>query len=265
MTKQRISVGSNDLSSILNGTYIHGDCMDYLPLFPDNHFDLLFADVDFGIGEDGRKSYKSWVKQKNGTRLPIKTMISDERWDNKQPSQAYFDEIFRVSKYHIIMGSNYLNFDQKSQSTGRIFWDKVNGNSDQSSGELFWTNLFSRIVQFEFLWQGHRQGVSISNGRAQRGNKKLNEKKIQRCQKPIMLYQWMLQQFALLGWKILDTHVGSASSLIACELEGFEYTGYERLESHYTNSRKRLIQEVMNIPERLEKSANEVREQLNLF
>lgn len=42
---------------------------------------------------------------------------------------------------------------------------------------------------------------------------------------------------------ILDTHVGSASSLIACHRMGFEYVGFEKNPKHYKNSLERLEQE----------------------
>lgn len=40
--------------------------------------------------------------------------------------------------------------------------------------------------------------------------------------------------------KILDTHVGSASSLIAYEECGLEYVGYEINEDYYNDAHKRL-------------------------
>ena len=44
------------------------------------------------------------------------------------------------------------------------------------------------------------------------------------------------------GRFILDTHVGSASSLIACEDMGFEYAGFELDEDYYNSAQKRLKQ-----------------------
>ena len=46
-------------------------------------------------------------------------------------------------------------------------------------------------------------------------------------QKPVELYKWILSNYAQHGDKILDTHVGSASSLIACRESGFQYVGFE--------------------------------------
>jgi site-specific DNA-methyltransferase (adenine-specific) len=41
-------------------------------------------------------------------------------------------------------------------------------------------------------------------------------------QKPVKLYRWLLKEYAKQGNKILDTHGGSHTNAIACELEGFD-------------------------------------------
>lgn len=40
--------------------------------------------------------------------------------------------------------------------------------------------------------------------------------------------------------KILDTHVGSASSLIACHRAGLEYWGFEIDPEYYAKAKERL-------------------------
>lgn len=59
-------------------------------------------------------------------------------------------------------------------------------------------------------------------------------------QKPVALYKWILRNYAKPGDKILDTHVGSASSLIACYDLGFDYVGFEIDEEYYKLASKRL-------------------------
>ena len=68
-------------------------------------------------------------------------------------------------------------------------------------------------------------------------------------QKPVELYKWILTNYAKPGDKILDTHVGSASSLIACHELGFKYVGFEIDADYYALAKKRLEQETaqMNI------------------
>lgn len=59
-------------------------------------------------------------------------------------------------------------------------------------------------------------------------------------QKPVALYRWLLENYAKPGDLILDTHVGSASSLIACESMGFKYVGYEINPDYYAAAQRRM-------------------------
>ena len=68
-----------------------------------------------------------------------------------------------------------------------------------------------------------------------------NEKdRIHATQKPVALYDWILSKYAKQGDKILDTHVGSASSLISCYKNGFDYIGFEKDPYYYNLASKRL-------------------------
>ena len=68
-----------------------------------------------------------------------------------------------------------------------------------------------------------------------------NEKdRIHATQKPIALYDWILSKYAKPGYKILDTHVGSASSLIACHKNGYKYDGFELDPYYYRLAIQRL-------------------------
>ena len=74
-------------------------------------------------------------------------------------------------------------------------------------------------------------------------NMKNKEIRIHPTQKPVALYKWLLHNYAKQGDKILDTHTGSASSIIACEWMGFEYVGFELDKDYYEASLKRLDRE----------------------
>ena len=84
------------------------------------------------------------------------------------------------------------------------------------------------------------QGKSIDEGWIQQGNKKLNEKRIHPTQKPINLYRWLIQKYVQPGWKVIGTHVGSASSLIAFEEAKLPYVGFEIDPNRYKLSKQRL-------------------------
>lgn len=87
---------------------------------------------------------------------------------------------------------------------------------------------------------GMMQGKSVNKGWVMQGNKAKNEKRIHPTQKPVNLYRWIVQKYIQPGWKLLDTHVGSASSLIAYEEAGIRYVGCEIDSKRYQAAKARL-------------------------
>lgn len=212
--------------------FLNEDCMDVMKRYPDNYFDLAIVDPPYFSGPEQRKFYGNKISPIGVHRLYGKTT----KWE--VPGKDYFDELFRVSKNQIIWGVNYFN--NYSFGSGRIVWDKVNTHSSFSDCELAYSSLHDSTRLFRYMWNGMMQGKSISEGHIQQGNKALNEVRIHPTQKPINLYFWLLHNYAKAGDKILDTHVGSASSLIACQELGFEYVGCELDEDIFYLAQQRL-------------------------
>ncbi len=212
--------------------YICADCMDCLPEFPDNYFDIAICDPPYFSGPEKRLYYGRKVSPIGVQRYykPIAT------WEI--PDKTYFDELFRVSKQQIIWGCNYFDY---SFGPGRIVWDKCNGTSSFSDCEIAYCSIHDSVRLFRYMWNGMVQGKSIEEGYIQQGNKKLNEKRIHPTQKPVNLYRWIAQKYIKPGWRVLDTHVGSASSLIAYDEYGIEYTGYEIDPEMYRLSNERRV------------------------
>ena len=205
--------------------YYNMDCMEGMAQYPDKYFDLAIVDPEYGRKEDGGKNRSKFVKQKNGSRLYVPDGgYAKKDWDQKPAGEEYFKELFRVSKHQIIWGENYYS---QSFGPGRIVWDKCNDGSDQSDCEIAYNSLTTRVDIFRYMWRGMMQGKSITEGHIQQGDKSLNENRIHPTQKPVNLYKWQLITFAKQGWKIIDTHTGSASSLIACYDLGFDFVGFE--------------------------------------
>ncbi len=211
--------------------YICADCMDCLPEFPDNYFDIAVCDPPYFSGPEKRKYYGRKISPIGVQRY----YRPSKEW--KIPDRAYFDEVFRVSRHQIIWGCNYFDYHF---GPGRIVWDKCNGASSFSDCEIAYCSLHDSVRLFRYMWNGMMQGKSIEEGYIQQGNKKLNEKRIHPTQKPVNLYRWIAQKYIQPGWKVLDTHVGSASSLIAYDEYGIAYTGYEIEPSYYKSSKERM-------------------------
>lgn len=199
--------------------------------FPDNHFDVAIVDPPYYSGPEKRKFYGRKISPIGVQR------IYDKSTSWSVPEREYFDELFRISKNQIIFGCNYFNYPFGS---GRIVWDKCNGSSSFSDCEIAYTSFHDSVRLFRYMWNGMMQGKSISEGHIQQGNKKLNEKRIHPTQKPVNLYRWLVQRYLKPGQLVLDTHVGSGSSLIAFEEYGLQYIGYEIDKSYYDLARLRV-------------------------
>jgi len=228
----------------MNGTYENIDCMELMARYPDKHFDLVVSDIPYGINVCKMaflKEMSNGVRQKNGKILnPYKTKnYSKNNFDSAVPGQKYFNECKRVSRNQIIFGIEYT--DWQGVSKGRIKWDKCfDDKVSFNRYEIAYQSFTEEEIEIKLLWAGMMQAKSLSEPITQQGNKKLNEKRIHPTQKPVLLYKKILSQFAKPNDLILDTHVGSASSLIACEDFDLEYIGCEIDSFTYSQSLQRL-------------------------
>ncbi len=223
---------------MLDFGYYNMDCMEGMKSFPDKYFDLAVVDPEYGLQEHGGKNRSTYVVQKNGSRSFVSDGHYENRgWDMHPPDRTYFEELIRVSKNQIIFGCNYFDFPLTG---GRIIWDKCNDGSDQSGAEIAYNSMSNKVEIFRFMWRGMMQGKSVIQGTIQQGNKKLNEKRIHPTQKPIPLYAWIFSKYTKRGMKLIDTHTGSASSLIAAHDAGLHFVGFEKDNYYYQISKKRL-------------------------
>ena len=224
--------------------FYHLDCMEGMKEFPDNYFELAIVDPPYGRNSHKRFRPNGGVgrHKTSGNSIIVKVKnITKNSWDLKRPNVSYFKELTRVSRNQIIWGGNYF-CDLLKGTSCFIVWDKVNGSSVQADCELAWTSFKTSVRKITYMWSGLAQGKGSVNGHIMEGNNKLWERKIHPTQKPIVLYRWLLQNYAKPGDKILDTHVGSASSLIAFEQEGFDYVGFELDKDYFRDATKRLKQ-----------------------
>ena len=210
------------------------DCMTYMRGLPDKAFDLAIVDPPYGIGENGS------TNKSRGKLAIAKDYKAFAGCDKSAPDIDYFIELQRVSINQIIWGSNH--FADKlpcPKSPCWIVWDKVNGNSDFADCELAWTSFKTSVRIVRYMWAGHMQGSGLGSF-SQQGNKKLNESRIHPTQKPVKLYQWLLENYAKPGQKILDTHLGSGSSAIAAHYFGVDFVGCELDKDYYEAACKRF-------------------------
>lgn len=190
-----------------------------LDLIPTKSFDLVVDDPPYFSGPEKRQFYGQEVSSKGVKRVNYPVI---KKWD--VPTADYFKELERVSMNQIVWGCNYFDYQF---GPGRIIWDKVNGASSFSDCEIAFCSIHDSVRLFRFMWNGFMQGKSLEEGWIQQGNKKLNEKRINPCQKPVALYDWTFAKYAKPGMSVLVPHVGSGSCRIAAYKAGINYVGFE--------------------------------------
>jgi len=195
----------NVIGSPLSVVY-NMDCVEGMKHYPDKYFDLALVDPPYGIGLSSN---------------PFRQKQEKKNWDMSIPEMQYFTELFRVSKNQIIWGGNYFDLPK---SQGFLIWDKKQPYDFSSA-------------MCEFAWSSIQKPAKIYSKHVVTAE----TNKIHPTQKPVSLYEFCLK-FAELeaGAKILDTHLGSGSSRIACYRNGFEFVGFEIDENYCQTMDKRF-------------------------
>lgn len=193
---------------------LQGDCMDYMKTCKDNEFDLAIVDPPYGINVNismGRRKgqkHSGYHKYAGG--------------DLDAPNIDYFSELKRISVNQIIWGANhFIERIPAASSPCWVMWDK--GFSEDVT-----------FAQFELAYTSFKSSCK-------KFNQSPNDKhRIHPTQKPIKLYQWLLNKYAKPTDRILDTHLGSASSAIAAHYFGCEFVGIELDEDYFKAASERF-------------------------
>lgn len=206
------------------------DCMEYMATQPDNAFDLAIVDPPYGIGESG-------ATNKSRSKLAIAKDYKPFHGDDLEPMKLeYFKELRRVSRNQVIWGANHFVDLNPIRSSCWLVWDKVNGSSDFADCELAWTSFNSAVRMLKYQWAGMLQQ-----------DMKNKEVRIHPTQKPMRLYQWILDNYAKPSQRILDTHLGSGSSAIAAHYFGCDFVGCEIDEDYYAAAKQRFDNETKQV------------------
>lgn len=213
------------------------DCLEAMKEFPDKFWDLAICDPPYGDGsqtvnvEREREREREQYWNRFGGRfdkykgIENRGKVGEEvrkkiiSWDYA-PNEEYFKELFRVSKNQIIWGGNYFSLPP---TRCFLIWEKTNvpENFTMAMAEYAWCSIQGNAKIFKYSAVGQ-------------------EGRFHPTQKPIELYQWILSKYAKQGDKILDTHLGSGSSRIACYNGGYDFWGYEIDKEYFEKQEQRF-------------------------
>ena len=208
---------------------INDDCMNILPKYEDNYFDLAIVDPPYALKRNQRGDLRLGGRQSNSNSNSRGNYSEQISWD-VTPTKEYFDELFRVSKNQIIWGAN--NFELPTSEYFCV-WNKKQTVENFASAELGWVSMGLKTPAKVFEYSIHQHNQID---------------KMHPTQKPVALYRWLLETYAEPTDKILDTHLGSGSSAIACHYFGTEeFIGIEIDKEYFDMASERIAKETRQI------------------
>ena len=198
--------------------------MEAMKAMPDKAYELAIVDPPYNVGASDGKFGRGGLGLRGYAPSRVRSDLQHYANHATVPDKRYFDELFRVSKNQIVWGANF--YPEYLSHSGWIVWDKVKDcNPVLSDAELAYQsfNKLTRIFRFQWF------GFAKQRGSFEAGLTKV----IHPNQKPVALYQWLLKNYAKPGDRILDTHGGSCSSAIACDIMGFDCDIWEIDADYY--------------------------------
>ena len=203
------------------------DCREILPELP--KVDLVLTDPPYGIGSIGGSKPVGSI---GGSNIVFVNKYSPIVGDNKP-----FDPTFLLSvgSNQVIWGANYYS-DKLPPSKGWIVWDKKLKNDwddNFSDVELAWTSFDRPAKCYRLLFMGLIQEHN-------------REKRVHPTQKPVELFQWIINKYSLVADIILDPFLGSGTTVIAAKHLNRKCIGIEIEEKYCEIAARRCSQGVFD-------------------
>ena len=199
-------------------TIYNADCREILPLLP--RFDLLLTDPPYGINA------AKMTMGKGQSDKPKAARFEKSEWDANRPDLRLS---FGAADKHCVWGGNYFS-DVLAPTNDWLVWHKQNDGRSFSECELAWTNFGKQTRHFSWSW--------LHGG----------EDKLHPTQKPVPLMRWCLTH-APDAQTILDSFMGSGTTLVAAKLEGRKAVGIEINKKYCEIAANRLRQSVFAFDE----------------
>lgn len=234
----------NKIASIKNNIFL-GDCTQVLKGFPSSFVDLILTDAPYYISRKTNFNKGGGNDKKFGS-----LSMNFGEWD--QTKIIDFDELFKEYKRVLKNGGTVVFFydifkmgeiKEIAESLGfkqpRIgFWDKTNAvpinskiNYLSNGREYFIAFCKEKKSVFNSKYDKGVYNYPIVNGK---------EKTSHTTQKPVKLFQELIEKHSNEGDLVLDTFAGSSTTAIACLKTNRDWIMIEKDEKYYNLSLQRI-------------------------
>lgn len=242
-------------------TLYHGDCRDILPKLPDNSFDLVIADPPYWLRTPERETLTDFHRRNNGGKPRIRNS-----WDQFYSIEDYVDfteewlrhsirvlhekgSLFVFSNQHNVGLINYAFQRLGIQFVNHIIWHKPNGVPNLTGRRLACRH---EMIIWGIKQRGYRYNYQAVKDMAYSDKKagvQPNDvwtiphavmSEFHPSQKPLAIYQRLLDMCGVKGGAVLDPMCGSATAAIAAMQWGMRTVLIER-EVKYIDMIKRRV------------------------
>ena len=226
------------------------DCIDGMKIIPDESIDLIVTDPPYRLTARGNSGTMSgyWTNE-----ITKKGKVFEE---NNVEIEDYLGEFYRILKdtSHCYIMCNNLNlphfFEVISKSKFNfvklLVWDKCT----KICGKYY----MGQVEHIFLLRKGGDKpindcGTSDILSFPNKKDKANNGENIHDSQKPIALFQTMIENSSKEGDIILDPFIGSGTCAIACMRTNRHYIGFELDKKYYdlTNDRIRIEKQTFRL------------------
>ena len=236
----RSSNGAFILKMIYENKIIHANCYDIIPTLPDKSIDFVLTDPPYqflgkttkGCGfykKEGKKHLEKIEKSfgLNFKPRPFLQMI--------RPKMKRFNACIWTNKNRLI---DYLEFAEENQYKWEIIiWHKPNPIP------AHYNHL---MLDKEYCIYIHESGTSFNNQLAYKNyfsvfNYPIGKKESKHpTEKPVVLFDWLLQLFSQENDVVLDCFSGSGTTALACHTLKRRFLCIEKDFSYWKESINRL-------------------------
>ncbi|NPV46037.1 MAG: site-specific DNA-methyltransferase [Armatimonadetes bacterium] len=230
-------------------TLYHGDCLELLPLFPEEHFDMVFADPPYHLSNDGITCHAGKM-----------VSVNKGEWDRSRGAEAdhefvlaWLDACRRVMKpdatiwvsgtQHIIYSVGFAMQKLGFRILNDIVWYKVNPPPNLAcryfthSTEIVLWAAKSKKSKYTFNYEEMKQTPNLPFDDAGRQMKSIwaikppdkTEKTFGKhpTQKPVRLLNRIIRASTRPGDLVLDPFVGSGTTALSALITQRQCVGFD--------------------------------------
>jgi DNA modification methylase len=210
------------------------DCLEGMKLIPDNSVDLILTDIPYGnVSRNGaeRAKYAGQLRSFDKGVADIETFNLID----------FLDACYRVMRgsVYIFCGIEQLStifsyFDSKADLMVRqAVWRKT--NPSPVNGQHMWLHAIENCV-----FAKKRKTTFNQHCKHNVWDYSIERQKLHPTQKPLKLFQYLIESSSNAGDVVLDPCMGSGTTAIACVNTNRHFIGFETEPKYIEIANKRL-------------------------